>query len=321
MERRADTPWQNDVNTVASMVQALLLKNEFCDVVFQVGTDGETEQIKSHRALLAARSSVFATMFFGSVPENKAFVEVTDTSPDIFKLMLKFVYSDDTAGINVRNLIDMYGVAHKYDIIPLKKFCADQVKNCISMETVGEFLEMNDIYDVAVIRQHCNNFIEANAWKLFQKEEYFVDLPQKHLMYIWQYDTFPEGTNKLPEIEIFRGAITWAKAECERQGLHPDDPKNQRQVLGPAVDLICFPRMSLSEFHEVATKDGLLTWEEFSQMTLYMVNAKDARLAIGRPAPKTNSAVKTGDRECVRLSDGRLIEIQRGLLQDAIAGK
>ncbi|GAV03369.1 hypothetical protein RvY_13800-4 [Ramazzottius varieornatus] len=142
MERRADTPWQNDVNTVASMVQALLLKNEFCDVVFQVGTDGETEQIKSHRALLAARSSVFATMFFGSVPENKAFVEVTDTSPDIFKLMLKFVYSDDTAGINVRNLIDMYGVAHKYDIIPLKKFCADQVKNCISMETVGEFLEM-----------------------------------------------------------------------------------------------------------------------------------------------------------------------------------
>lgn len=49
MERQADTPWQNDVNTVASMVQALLLKNEFCDVVFQVGTDGETEQIKSHR--------------------------------------------------------------------------------------------------------------------------------------------------------------------------------------------------------------------------------------------------------------------------------
>ena len=40
--------------------------------------------------ILAARSSVFEKMFYGSLPENGAVVRIPDTKPDAFRLMLKY---------------------------------------------------------------------------------------------------------------------------------------------------------------------------------------------------------------------------------------
>ena len=43
-----------------------------------------------YSVLLAARSPVFATMFYGSLPEKEAAVEIKDVAPDIFRMMLKY---------------------------------------------------------------------------------------------------------------------------------------------------------------------------------------------------------------------------------------
>ncbi|GAV00282.1 hypothetical protein RvY_11156 [Ramazzottius varieornatus] len=131
---QVDVAWQSGITSTTSMLESFFLKTEFCDVVFRVGPDGQREDMKAHRALLAARSPVFAAMFFGSLPEKNIVVEVTDTMPDIFKLMLKYVYSDKTLHITPNNVIGIYDVAHKYDIVPLKSICAESDRTCISME-------------------------------------------------------------------------------------------------------------------------------------------------------------------------------------------
>ena len=56
-------------------------------------------------------------------------------------------------------------------------------------------------------------------------------------------------------ILVFR----WAKAECVRQQLTPLDPVNLRRVLDDAFDLLCYPRMSLDEFHIVVRRVTLST--------------------------------------------------------------
>lgn len=70
-----------------------------------------------------------------------------------------------------------------------------------SIATIFEVLSrfQSDLYEDEVIDQHCSDFVALNAWKLFQKEEYFINLSLKHLTYIWEHDTNPEGANKLPE--------------------------------------------------------------------------------------------------------------------------
>lgn len=49
------------------------------------------------------------------------------------------------------------------------------------------------------------------------------------------------------ELVVFKAAQTWAEAECERQELAPT-VENLREVLGPALKLIRFPLMDVSEF-------------------------------------------------------------------------
>ncbi|GAU99417.1 hypothetical protein RvY_10426-2 [Ramazzottius varieornatus] len=207
VEQQVETSWQNVVSSVTSMVGSLFQKNQFCDVIFRVGAAGQMEDIKAHRNLLASRSPVFAAMFYGPVAEQKEIIELVDCDPDIFKLILEFIYRDSSDGINQDSIIEMYRLADKYDIGPLKKLCAQKVKDCISMEKLGEFLELNDLYDDEVIDQHCSDFLACNAWKLSQKEEYFINLSLEHLTSIWQHDTNPEGANKLPETDIYNGAV------------------------------------------------------------------------------------------------------------------
>ncbi|GAV00281.1 hypothetical protein RvY_11155 [Ramazzottius varieornatus] len=153
-----------------------------------------------------------------------------------------------------------------------------------------------DSYEDAVVNKHCAAFVDANAWKLFQKEEYYKNLTRARLIYIWQIDTRMEGPNKLPEISIYEEAIEWAKAESERQGRLADGPKNQREMLGDALNLICFPRMTLKEFCGIARRvtvsmDEFFTAEEMADMIVYMVNMDEARLPFGGPLqPKSLAA-------------------------------
>jgi speckle-type POZ protein len=69
---------------------AALLDDKFTDFVFKV----ENEKIAAHRAILAARSPVFAAMFQHDMKENKTNeAEIEDVTPAAFKALLQFIYT------------------------------------------------------------------------------------------------------------------------------------------------------------------------------------------------------------------------------------
>ncbi|GAV06289.1 hypothetical protein RvY_16303-2 [Ramazzottius varieornatus] len=234
-------------------------------------------------------------MLFGAVAETGTVIEVTDTMPDIFKLMTRFIYKDSTGDIDASNLIDLYYAANIYDIVRLKEICADKVKDLNSMYMPDDFLMMMDLYEDFVVEKHYSTSVAQNAWRLFQKEEYYRDLPLHHLTYAWGQDTGPERRSKLPEVDIFNGALKWAKAECARKRFLNDEPKSQRTVLNDATNLFCFLRMSLDEFHEVIKPSGLFTSDEIADMTLYLANGSkyNGKPPLGRRAPPVVSSKTT----------------------------
>lgn len=58
-------------------------------------------QFKAHKAILAARSPVFAAMFEHGMAESRANrVNITDVEPDILGEVLRFIYTGRVVGLD-----------------------------------------------------------------------------------------------------------------------------------------------------------------------------------------------------------------------------
>jgi hypothetical protein len=88
MECSKELAWQS--NRLFEETNWRMLQDErLCDVTFLVGS-GKEEKIMAHRFILASRSSVFFTMFCGSLPEINKTVHIPDIEPAIFRDLLRY---------------------------------------------------------------------------------------------------------------------------------------------------------------------------------------------------------------------------------------
>lgn len=83
---QADAERERYGQTLSGCTLYMLENGLMCDVSFQVGH--EQKIIKAHKLILATRSSVFHTMFEGSVPETDNIV-ISDVDADSFNLFLR----------------------------------------------------------------------------------------------------------------------------------------------------------------------------------------------------------------------------------------
>ena len=74
----------------------------------------------------------------------------------------------------------------------------------------------------------------------------------------------------IAEIELFKAVESWAKKECQRQGLVEADGKAKRRILGEQiVKGIRFPTMTQEDFASVVLDSGILMTEEIVQIVKY----------------------------------------------------
>ena len=79
--------WQSG-KTVLECNKYMLEHQIYCDVTFQVGMAGRL--MSAHKIVLSSRSSVFAAMFYGSLPEASDVIVVSDIEPVVFDLLLRY---------------------------------------------------------------------------------------------------------------------------------------------------------------------------------------------------------------------------------------
>lgn len=137
-----------------------LLENEtFSDVTIVV----EDRKFQAHRAILAARSPIFAAMFSHEMAESKLnIVTITDVEPEVFDVMLRFIYTD-----SVENLKDMalklLQVADKYDLEKLKILCEESLGRNLSEETALETLAYADLYRAEQLKSMTLDYIAKHV--------------------------------------------------------------------------------------------------------------------------------------------------------------
>uniref|UniRef100_A0A0A9H6F2 BTB domain-containing protein n=1 Tax=Arundo donax TaxID=35708 RepID=A0A0A9H6F2_ARUDO len=139
--------------------------------------DGET--FPAHRAVLAARSPVFEAELFGSMADaTMPSIVVKEIEPAAFKVMLRFMYTDswpadDELGDSPTDMMQhLIAAADRCALDRLKLMCSLNLREKVSVDTVGSILVCAETYNCPELKKKCFDFfaVEKNF-----KEAVFTD--------------------------------------------------------------------------------------------------------------------------------------------------
>lgn len=145
---------------------SLLLSNDGADVTFQVGD----ETFPAHRCVLAARSDVFKAELFGPMKEGTSttsVIRVDDIEPQVFKLLLSFIYSDSVLGIEEEDEGVLWQhllvAADMYDLQRLRLMSEEKLRRSIETNTVVSILALAEQHHSPGLKGACLDFIKSPA--------------------------------------------------------------------------------------------------------------------------------------------------------------
>lgn len=143
--------------------------DSFSDVTFIF----EDKEITAHKQILAARNSVFRSMFENDMLEKKnGRVEIKDMEPYIFKLLLQFIYSEKFEIHDFQDWLKLIVAADRYSIKSLVKICEDRIFNNLSIDNVVDAFITVDLVNAEVLKKRCVEFILKNRHQVVQTEAY-----------------------------------------------------------------------------------------------------------------------------------------------------
>eukprot|EP00095_Tigriopus_kingsejongensis_P011479 snap_masked-scaffold626_size122949-processed-gene-0.20 protein:Tk11479 transcript:snap_masked-scaffold626_size122949-processed-gene-0.20-mRNA-1 annotation:"leucine-zipper-like transcription regulator 1 isoform x2" len=142
------------------------MAHEFSDVVLTL----ENDQIPSHKAILAARSSYFEAMFRSFEPAtNQVAISIGETVPSeqSFKSLLRYVYYGDTT-MPPEDSLYLFSAPHFYIFTNnrLQVFCKHNLERNVTFENVIQILEAADKSQAHDMKKYALNLITRHFSKV-----------------------------------------------------------------------------------------------------------------------------------------------------------
>ena len=141
-----------------------LLETPDADVTFIV----QGQPIKAHKNILSVRSQYFQRMFDSDVEENiKDEVKVPDVEPEIFRGLLRFLYSGSAPENVTDKALNLLMAADKYGVDGLKQICEEKASihrdNVVDALLVADSIQNEKIMSraKAVFRSHVNELMTS----------------------------------------------------------------------------------------------------------------------------------------------------------------
>lgn len=165
--------------TILNDLERLLESEMRSDITLKT-RDGN---LRAHKAILMARSPVFAAMFNADMQEkNSDSVTIYDTSCKTLHEVLRFIYTGKRPGKDVVTT-DLFVTADKYSMQRLKYMCAESLSSRISTDVAAEMLALGDRHTALLLKTEAMRFILAHAREVMQTEGWKVWVEgQPHLV-------------------------------------------------------------------------------------------------------------------------------------------
>lgn len=175
------------------------------------------------------------------------------------------MYSDEI-DLEADTVLATLYAAKKYIVPALAKACVNFLETSLEAKNACVLLSQSRLFEEPELTQRCWEVIDAQA-EMALRSEGFCEIDWQTLEII----VTREALNT-KEAVVFEAVLSWAEAECKRQGL-PVTPRNKRHVLGPALYLVRIPTMTLEEFANGAAQSDILTLEETHNIFLWYTAA------------------------------------------------
>lgn len=140
-----------------------------CDTVLRV----KDKEFQAHKAVLIARSKVFAAMFQHDTSEKQTgIITIPDCDPESFPEFLIYVYSGRLDELSNRSALHLFETSEKYGVLELKTFCREHLMENLAVENWYDVMCMADMYSEEALFAAAQDFFNKNANKVFQTSEW-----------------------------------------------------------------------------------------------------------------------------------------------------
>lgn len=230
---------------VATSYQKYFLDESSADVKFLfVLEDGTERRIAAHKIILAAKSPVFHSMFFGEMKEIGD-ITIVGASCDAFVEFLQFFYLDNLT-LTLANIAEVMALADRYLVPMCLDICETFFTDNLELNNIWLGIELADMYSRTemkglLLSKICINLRDAFASASSSQCSHGL------LKEILQSDL------KCPPMQIFAACLKWAEHKCAENGLAAT-MENRKEQLGDFIQLIPFKLMSPGEINDCVTK-------------------------------------------------------------------
>ncbi|KAL4217167.1 hypothetical protein ACF0H5_023621 [Mactra antiquata] len=251
--------WQAG-RSVTECNKFMFLNEISCDVTFLLGL--KKEPVKAHKYILISRSTVFQSIFCGSIDsDSNNTIPVSDIQTDTFKTLLMFLYCEQ-ANISSANVKSILYAAKKYAVKGLVDRCLSFLESSMNTDNVCNILEQVHLYDGKNLEAKCINYIHENAVVVL-KSSSFINLCPSCIEQIVKADEMV-----VQERFVFESVIRWGQEECKRRNLTVTD-ENLRSALGQILFHIRFPLLDSVYFTNAISTRELLNVNEIIAIFQY----------------------------------------------------
>uniref|UniRef100_A0A8D8B572 Protein roadkill n=1 Tax=Culex pipiens TaxID=7175 RepID=A0A8D8B572_CULPI len=146
----------------------LLSSSQLSDITVKVGR----RTFHAHKAVLVARSTVFAAMFQHDMREaQRNEIVIPNMDPQVFEEVLRFIYTDKVEGLP-KMAYELLEVAEKYDLARLKVICENELLTGITVNAATKTLEFADMYRAEKLKAKTLHFLNRNLRQIPNWEEF-----------------------------------------------------------------------------------------------------------------------------------------------------
>ncbi|KAH9399419.1 hypothetical protein TYRP_017831 [Tyrophagus putrescentiae] len=155
----------NSQTQVCRDLEKLRKSGTFTDVtvIVEKKQTKERKEFPAHKAILSARSDVFAAMFNAKYVENLTNkVVIDDIEPNIFQELLNYIYYGQVS-MDLQNVDNIFKAADKYEVMGLRGICEKFRSEHLKMEDVPDVIKFADTNSSNYLIQACTDFLSDNS--------------------------------------------------------------------------------------------------------------------------------------------------------------
>ncbi|KAL1347530.1 hypothetical protein AAHE18_07G012400 [Arachis hypogaea] len=160
---------QKPNSAVLESVGRMLIEKIHTDITINA-SDGS---IGAHRAVLAARSPVFHSMFKHNLKENDdSTINISDMSIGSCQAFINYLYGVIEDEEFFKHRLELLHAANKYDICDLRDVCSESLAEDIDSSNVLERLQDSYLYQLPKLKLHCMQYL-VKFGRIFDIEDDF----------------------------------------------------------------------------------------------------------------------------------------------------